>query len=43
MEKLLGANFNVIHASNGKQALDLVLSGEQPPDFVLLDVMMPHV
>jgi CheY-like chemotaxis protein len=43
MQKLLGANFNVIHANNGQEALDLVLSGDQPPDFVLLDIMMPNV
>lgn len=43
MEKLLGANFNVLHASNGKEALQIILSSEHPPDFVLLDVMMPEV
>lgn len=43
MDKLLGANFNVLHANNGQDALDLVMTSEHPPDFVLLDVMMPQV
>jgi CheY-like chemotaxis protein len=35
------ANFNVIQASSGAAALDLMRS--RPPDVVLLDLMMPEV
>ncbi len=36
----LDQDFNVLAATNGPEALDIVRSGE-PPDIVLLDILMP--
>ncbi len=38
---LLGYSYNIITASNGKEGLDLLLSGQHEIDLVLADVMMP--
>ncbi len=40
-EFLKSEGYDVQVASNGKQALDLLLSAEQPPSVILLDLMMP--
>ena len=41
MSAILKDSFNVITASDGKEALDILLNGEQKIDLVLLDVFMP--
>ena len=42
LDGLLSANnFNVITASNGKKALELIKT--EKPDLVLLDIMMPEM
>src|ERR1700753_1269940 len=40
--RLARRGFDAVEASGGKQALEL-LSGEQPFDVVLLDIMMPDM
>ena len=41
MSSILENDFNVLKAYDGKEALDLLLKGEQKIDMVLLDVFMP--
>lgn len=41
LSSILEDNFNVLKASDGKEALDLLLKEEQKIDIVLLDVFMP--
>ena len=41
LSSILEDSFNVIKASDGKEALDLLLKEEQKIDIVLLDVFMP--
>ncbi len=41
VKRLLQARFKVITASNGREALNVI--GEQAPDLVLTDVMMPEM
>lgn len=43
VEKLLAAHFNVVQAMSGAEALDIISNSSKPPDFVLLDVMMPKM
>lgn len=42
MSMILDGNFNVLKARDGKEALDILLSGEHKIDMVLLDVFMPY-
>ena len=41
MSAILADTFNVLTANDGKEALDILLSGEHKIDLVLLDVFMP--
>ena len=41
LSSILEDTFHVIKANDGKEALDILLSGEQKVDLVLLDVFMP--
>lgn len=41
MSTILEEDFNVLKANDGKEALDILLKGEQKIDLVLLDVFMP--
>jgi len=41
LQRLLSAEFDVIVASNGRQALDLAIA--QVPDLILSDIMMPEL
>ncbi len=41
MSTILMDNFHVLQARDGKEALDILLNGEQKIDLVLLDVFMP--
>eukprot|EP00026_Physarum_polycephalum_P000057 Phypoly_transcript_00057.p1 GENE.Phypoly_transcript_00057~~Phypoly_transcript_00057.p1 ORF type:complete len:2589 (+),score=470.61 Phypoly_transcript_00057:138-7904(+) len=43
IQQLLGNQFNVIKAMSGPEALEIIQSGQKPPDFVLLDWMMPNM
>ena len=43
VQKLLDAHFNVVQAMSGEEALDIISNSAKPPDFVLLDVMMPKM
>lgn len=43
INKLLSAHFNIIQAMSGFEALDIIHSSATPPDFILLDVMMPKM
>jgi CheY-like chemotaxis protein len=43
VQKLLAAHFNVIQAMSGEEALNIISNSAKPPDFVLLDVMMPKM
>ncbi len=40
---LKGEHFHVVSALNGQEALDIIDSGEQRFDLILLDVMMPRL
>jgi CheY-like chemotaxis protein len=40
LNEVLGSDYSVCFATNGPEALELVL-GPDPPDLILLDVMMP--
>jgi CheY-like chemotaxis protein len=42
MDGLLGEHFRVVQASSGKAALEVVMSND-PPELVLLDIMMPDM
>ena len=42
LSKLLQGEWNVKEATNGKTALEIA-SSEDPPDLILLDVMMPEI
>ena len=42
MSMILDGNFHVLKARDGKEALDILLSGEHKIDLVLLDVFMPY-
>ena len=41
MSAILESTFNVLTANDGKEALDILLKGDQKIDLVLLDVFMP--
>ncbi|MDR1216241.1 MAG: response regulator [Treponema sp.] len=43
LEEILQADYNIISASNGKEALELLWGGETLPKIVLLDVNMPKM
>ena len=43
VQKLLDAHFNIVQAMSGQEALDIISNSAKPPDFVLLDVMMPKM
>jgi CheY-like chemotaxis protein len=40
---LSGNQFNVIKAMSGPEALEIIQNNQKPPDFILLDWMMPHM
>lgn len=41
-KKILADGYDLQHALNGKEALD-ILNTEEPPDLILLDIMMPEM
>ena len=41
MSSILEDSFNVLKASDGKEAIDILLEEEQKIDIVLLDIFMP--
>ncbi|MCL2801089.1 MAG: response regulator [Treponema sp.] len=43
LEEILKGDYNVITASNGKEALEKLQSAEQLPKIILLDVIMPQM
>lgn len=43
LQNILEDNFNVIHAENGAQALDVLFSDGENPSIVLLDIIMPEI
>ena len=43
IQKLLQTQFNVVQAMSGEEALHIIENSAKPPDFVLLDVMMPNM
>ena len=42
LSMMLEQDFNIIESCDGKEALDILLSGEKRIDLVLLDVFMPN-
>ena len=42
LSMMLEQDFNIIESCDGKDALDILLSGEKRIDLVLLDVFMPN-
>lgn len=43
IHKLLSPYFGIIQAMSGSEALDILHNSPTPPDFILLDVMMPKM
>ena len=43
LSDLFSEDYEIIQASNGKDALDFLLSGEPHVDVMLLDVFMPGI
>ena len=43
IRKLLSPYFGIIQAMSGSEALDILHNSPTPPDFILLDVMMPKM
>ncbi|HZW25504.1 MAG TPA: response regulator [Gallionella sp.] len=41
MDEILNRSYNVLKAGNGPEALELAFA--QPPDLILIDVMMPNM
>ncbi len=41
LDEVLGSEYEIIFATNGKEALDIAL--EQAPDLILLDIIMPEM
>lgn len=43
IQQLLGNQFNVIKAMSGPEALQIIQDSSKPPDFIILDWMMPNM
>lgn len=43
LTELLHSDYNILTATSGKDALSIAFSDGDPPDLILLDVVMPHM
>jgi two-component system, sensor histidine kinase LadS len=43
LQGILGAGYQLLKANNGREAIDLLLGLDEPPDLILSDVMMPEM